>query len=616
MALPNISANQIAIDPANGALYYINEFNEIVTTSLEVFKTNDGITFKDNLIVTGDLLISGNTTTVNTETLVVEDNIIIINKGHGLDAATPNNVSGIEIDRGSSPSVSILWNETTDKWTFTNDGTNYSNIALNSITSSDTGTVTSTMILDGTILNEDINASAAIAQSKVASLTSDLALKASIASPTFTGTVAGITKTMVGLGSVDDTSDVGKPVSTAGQTALNLKANIASPTFTGTVAGITKAMVGLSSVDDTTDANKQVSTAGQTALDLKANLASPTLTGVPVAPTAVVGTNTTQLATTAFVTAASGGSSFAVTNSGSGSYVIDGVASATLTLIRGAKYFFNISASGHPFWIQTTSPGYNSASVYSTGVTNAGTDSGQVIFQVPLDAPNTLYYQCQVHSAMTGTLTIAGVTNLTGPITSVGAATSISSQTGTGTTFVMSVSPTFTGTIVLPAATSIGAVSSTEIGYMDGVTSAIQTQLDAKLASSTASSTYALIASPTFTGIVTTPSLIVDGIEIDTTGALNTQVLKYDSGTNKFIPGVASTVASLNDLTDVIITGTPTAGQVISYNGSDWINNSTSANTLDGLSDVTLTSPANGSIIIYDQSSSQWIDSAVRNYQF
>lgn len=106
-----------------------------------------------------------------------------------------------------------------------------------------------------------------------------LNLKAPLASPTFTGTVAGITKSMVGLGSVDNTSDTAKPVSTAQQTALDLKANLASPTFTGTVSGITKAMVGLSNVDNTSDAGKPVSTAGQTALDLKANLASPTFTG-------------------------------------------------------------------------------------------------------------------------------------------------------------------------------------------------------------------------------------------------------------------------------------------------------------------------------------------------
>ena len=66
---------------------------------------------------------------------------------------------------------------------------------------------------------------------------------------------------------------------------------------------------------------------------------------------------------------------------------------------------------------------------------------------------------------------------------------------------------TFTGDVVLPTNTSIGTVTSTEIGYVDGVTSAIQTQLDAK----------APLASPTFTGTVTLPSgtvtsaMILDG---------------------------------------------------------------------------------------------------------
>ena len=84
-------------------------------------------------------------------------------------------------------------------------------------------------------------------------------------------------------------------------TALDLKAPLASPTFTGTVSGITKTMVGLGNVDNTSDTAKPVSTAQQTALDLKAPLASPALTGVPTAPTATAGTSTTQVATTAFV---------------------------------------------------------------------------------------------------------------------------------------------------------------------------------------------------------------------------------------------------------------------------------------------------------------------------
>ena len=90
-------------------------------------------------------------------------------------------------------------------------------------------------------------------------------------------------------------------VTSAIQDQINAKAPSESPTFTGTVSGVTKSHVGLGNVDNTSDSSKPVSTATQTALDLKANLASPALTGTPTAPTATAGTNTTQVATTAFV---------------------------------------------------------------------------------------------------------------------------------------------------------------------------------------------------------------------------------------------------------------------------------------------------------------------------
>ena len=97
---------------------------------------------------------------------------------------------------------------------------------------------------------------------------------------------------------------------TAQNNQIALKANIASPTFTGTVSGITSTMVGLGNVTNTSDANKPVSTATQTALDLKANIASPTFTGTPTLPTGTIGVtqtagnSSTALATTAFVAAA------------------------------------------------------------------------------------------------------------------------------------------------------------------------------------------------------------------------------------------------------------------------------------------------------------------------
>ena len=66
-------------------------------------------------------------------------------------------------------------------------------------------------------------------------------------------------------------------------------------------AAVSASDVGLGSVDNTADADKPVSTAQQTALDAKADLASPSLTGTPTAPTASQSDDSTQIATTAFV---------------------------------------------------------------------------------------------------------------------------------------------------------------------------------------------------------------------------------------------------------------------------------------------------------------------------
>jgi hypothetical protein len=85
------------------------------------------------------------------------------------------------------------------------------------------------------------------------------------------------------------------------------------------------------------------------------------------------------------------------------------------------------------------------------------------------------------------------------------------SITSINTNLAPKASPTFTGTVVLPDTTSIGSVDATEISYVNGVTSGIQAQIDTKLATATAASTYetisnvalkAPLANPTFTGTV------------------------------------------------------------------------------------------------------------------
>jgi hypothetical protein len=96
---------------------------------------------------------------------------------------------------------------------------------------------------------------------------------------------------------------------------------------------------------------------------------------------------------------------YTVINSGASDYLIDGVSDPTITLIRGSTYTFTVNASGHPFWIKTSQV-TGTGSAYSTGVTNNGTQSGTVTFVVPNDAPDTLYYICQFHGSMSGTINI------------------------------------------------------------------------------------------------------------------------------------------------------------------------------------------------------------------
>jgi hypothetical protein len=107
----------------------ITAANEIDTTAgnLTIDSAGGTVTIDDNLIVSGDLTVSGTTTTVNTETINLADNIITLNSN---EAGVPSQNAGIEIERGTSTNVALRWNETTDKWQVTEDGTTYTDIAL------------------------------------------------------------------------------------------------------------------------------------------------------------------------------------------------------------------------------------------------------------------------------------------------------------------------------------------------------------------------------------------------------------------------------------------------------------------------------------------------------
>jgi hypothetical protein len=96
---------------------------------------------------------------------------------------------------------------------------------------------------------------------------------------------------------------------------------------------------------------------------------------------------------------------FNLVNAGSTAYVVDGVNNKQLSLVRGLTYAFNVSASGHPFWIKTLA-GIGQTNIYSQGVVGNGLATGKLFFTVPATAPSVLYYSCELHTAMTGTLNI------------------------------------------------------------------------------------------------------------------------------------------------------------------------------------------------------------------
>jgi hypothetical protein len=97
----NVTFNNVSVD---GTL-----------TSDDITSTN--ISVAGNATITGNLIVQGTTTTVNSTAVAIGDNIMVLNKD---EAGTPSANAGIEIERGTATNVSFLWNETNDNWTVSN----------------------------------------------------------------------------------------------------------------------------------------------------------------------------------------------------------------------------------------------------------------------------------------------------------------------------------------------------------------------------------------------------------------------------------------------------------------------------------------------------------------
>ena len=99
----------------------------------------DNVEITGNLRVGGNLNVVGTVNSVNTTQVNIVDNKINLNTDF---TGTPTTDAGIRVERGDSADVEILWNETSDKWTLTNDGTNYHAITRKYTTTVGNGSLT------------------------------------------------------------------------------------------------------------------------------------------------------------------------------------------------------------------------------------------------------------------------------------------------------------------------------------------------------------------------------------------------------------------------------------------------------------------------------------------
>lgn len=114
------------------------------------------------------------------------------------------------------------------------------------------------------------------------------------------------------------------------------------------------------------------------------------------ATTAGIATNTSK-----WILGADGSSNYTFTGPG----LTDSTNDPTIYLVRGQSYEFENTMGEHPFRIQSTANG-SVGTQYNDGVTNNDVSNGILTFEVPFDAPDTLYYQCTAHPSMGGKIYI------------------------------------------------------------------------------------------------------------------------------------------------------------------------------------------------------------------
>lgn len=145
----SLADDTLTYEGGTGVTTAVDAANNKVTVSIgQAVGTTDNVTFNDvavngqlttddiqagtltasgNVIVEGDLTVNGTTTTVNSNTVNIGDAVLTLNSD---EVGTPSQNSGIEVERGTSANVELVWDEGDGRWQFTNDGATHVNIPV------------------------------------------------------------------------------------------------------------------------------------------------------------------------------------------------------------------------------------------------------------------------------------------------------------------------------------------------------------------------------------------------------------------------------------------------------------------------------------------------------
>ena len=280
----------------------------------------------------------------------------------------------------------------------------------------------------------------------------------------------------------------------------------------------------------------------------------------------------------------------------------------TIYVVRGQTYKFTNAMGAHPFQIQSTQG--TSGTVYNNGITNNGVSNGTLAWEVRMDAPSILYYQCTSHALMAGTIYVldegsgGGATTIDG-LTDVDT-TSVAPTNGQVLVWDNTAGQWEPGSIPPGGATTIDAlndVDTSTVAPTDGQ-ALVWDNANSQWEPGTVAGSNAVDSVNSQTGVV-----VLDADDIDDT-----------STTNKFATAAQLTNAdnavqptdSVSTLNDVNTSGVSN-GDVLSYNGTSWVPTSAppaniSSSSIDALNDVdtSTVTPTDGQALVWDNTASQW----------